>query len=139
ETSINNVIETFSREGRMRDLKNIMFANQEMRSRQDDLMFHPGILMEIAALSIIRDDEDPYTVNDLLTSEKVEVFTKQGHNVDFFLQSGLTEYLPNSEELRDASIEKLQKYREMYDKDREMIKKKQEAYDKIVGEIKSTP
>ena len=138
DVSIDNAIDSFNKEGRMKALKNVMYANKEMRSRQDDLMFHPGILMELAALSLIRDDENPFIVNDLLTNEKVDLFTKQSHHIDFFLQSGLSEFLPNSNELITESEKQLKAYKEQYDLTQEMINKKYKTYEKILGKTSAT-
>lgn len=137
EESVQRALDSFNQTNRMSGLQDAIFAVQEMKSRKDDLMFHPGILMEIAGLMIIRDDENPTIVNELLTNEKVELFTKQSNTLDFFLQSGLMEFLPNSKELINASKEQLTAYQNQVNLTKQLTEKKLEAYKKIHGKIKS--
>lgn len=128
---------------KMDGLQNAIYAVAELKSRKEDLIFHPHLMMQIAATSLIRDNEDPGAINPLLTSEKVTLFESKflENEIGFFLQSGLTELLPNKEELMQESVRQLeliQNLQKQYNLTREIISKKQKAYATILGEMKST-
>jgi hypothetical protein len=139
EDSAQTAMDGLNRTGKMSGLQNISFAIQEMKSRKEDLMFHPNLMFKIAAVMIIRDDEDPYKVNDLLINEKFELFKAQANHIDFFLQAGLGEFLPNSTELLHASNQQLKNLKEQYRLTQELVEKKMEAYKKIAGRTRSIP
>lgn len=63
------------------------------------ILFDPTILMEIAALLYIREDENPCVYNKELHKEKFELLWKdsqEGNKLyDFFQQAGLKGYIPS--------------------------------------------
>lgn len=136
EKYLQAAIDGLKAEGKMNNLQNAVYAVQELRSRPTDLMFHPGIMMEIAAVMIIRDDENPFEVNDLILAEKKALFEKRGNEIDFFLQAGLAEFLPNKDELLNASKEQLEAVQKQYNLTKEIIKKKSDTYNLIAGKQK---
>jgi len=63
------------------------------------ILFDPTLLMEIAALLYIREDENPSVYNRQLHKEKFELLWKDsqegGTLYDFFQQAGLRGYIPS--------------------------------------------
>jgi len=130
EGSIDNCINSASLESKITGLKNAMWGIQEVKSRKKDLMFHPDILCELGAYTLIRQDENPFIIDEKIHNEKVNLFKTEGGTIPFLLQAGLNLYLPNSAELIDG----VQKSWEAH---KAITKKAKEAYSNILGEVKS--
>lgn len=68
----------------------------EMLKDRRTVLFEPTVLMEIATLLNIREDENPCVYNAALHKEKFEQITKDalqgGALYDFFVQAGLNQY-----------------------------------------------
>lgn len=66
-----------------------------IRERQNSVV-HKEILLNIAATWIVRDDEDPHTINAEIHSEKVSAFEKMcsGGAHDFFTRMGIEPLMP---------------------------------------------
>lgn len=77
------------------NIARIGYFIEEIRNRKENL-WHPGILMEMAALMNIREDEDPAIIDEDIQSQKVAQFEKDSETglYDFFLTAGLTAYFP---------------------------------------------
>lgn len=69
-----------------------------LRARRT-ILFDPTILMEIAALLYIREDETPGTYNETIHKEKTALLWADSKNggalYDFFQQAGLSRYIPS--------------------------------------------
>jgi hypothetical protein len=130
EGSIDNCINSASLESKITGLKNAMWGIQEVRSRKNDLMFHPDILCELGAYALIRQDENPFIIDDKIHNEKVNMFKTEGGTIPFLCQAGLNLYLPNSAELTNAVVKSWEQHKEI-------IQKASGAYSNILGEVKS--
>lgn len=112
-----------------RDKKGNMIPNiarigyfiEEIKNRKENLI-HPDILMQMAALLFIREDEDPGVIDDDIQTQKVEQFNKDSTTglTDFFLTAGLDKYAPflkqfggDSEALWNHQRERLAAYAKM--------------------------
>jgi hypothetical protein len=71
----------------------------EVLKARREILFEPTILMEIAALLYIREDEQPAVYNAAIHKEKFELLwndsQKGGKLYDFFQQAGLSQYIPS--------------------------------------------
>lgn len=76
------------------DIGHMLGALEERRT----LLMDPRLLMEIAALLYIREDEDPTVYNKDLHREKYLQFEADKKDVlfDFFVSAGLSRYLPSA-------------------------------------------
>jgi hypothetical protein len=103
-----------SQKGKLKNLAWIGHLVEEMRRRKE-FIIEPDLLMELAAILYIREDENPAVIDDSLQMEKIEQFKKDvsggpGSGLyDFFLMAGLPAYIPylntlsdNLEELMDT-------------------------------------
>ena len=72
----------------------------EIRKRKE-LLLHPDLLFDIAALRYIREDEDPSIIDIEKHKQKIEQFKKdsQGGLYDFFYKTGLTTFIPYLQKL----------------------------------------
>ena len=77
------------------DIGHMLGALEERRT----VLLDPTLMLEIAALLYIREDEDPTVYNKDLHSEKFKQFNeeKAGGLYDFFLSAGLSRYLPSAD------------------------------------------
>jgi hypothetical protein len=77
------------------DIGHMLGALEDRRG----VLIEPVLLMEIAALLYVREDEDPTIYNKDLHKEKFKQFTddcaKPGGLYDFFLNAGLARYMPS--------------------------------------------
>lgn len=129
--SAHKMVNTYSEKKRVEHLNEVLFCAMELKGRDLDLMFHPEIILEIVALSIIRDDEDPSVFNEQIHREKMETFSKEGGEIPFYLQVGLGEYLPNWSESIEQSKQLLEKHHNV-------INLRNSIYRNIAGKKKST-
>lgn len=71
----------------------------ELLKNRRKVLLQPNVLMGIAALLTIREDEKPGVYNEEIHKEKFELFTKEckqsGVLRDFFQAAGLGSYLPS--------------------------------------------
>ena len=131
QQSLNDAFVAFKQENKMNKIQHAIWAMEEIKSRKETLMFHPDILMDMAALNLIRDDENPFIINEDLHKEKVELFKTKGGELPFFLEAALNHYMPNSKEL-------IQQLVELWESHKKIIEKSNTTYDTILGEIKPT-
>lgn len=101
ELNMQSAINAMNQKGKLDSLQKAIWAVEEVKARQSDLMFHPVIMSELAALSLIRADENPTEINDSIHTAKIEAFKVALGSHDFFLSSGLSLYFPNSAELQN--------------------------------------
>lgn len=77
----------------------------EMKLREDNIL-HPVLLMDMAAIMFIREDENPFEFNHNLHKEKVETFRNDVSEkiglYDFFVQARLDAYIPFLKESRQG-------------------------------------
>jgi len=128
--SLSKAISSLNEKGKVDGITHAIWALEEIKSRKDTLMFHPDIMTELAALNLIRNDENPFEINEQIHKEKIEYFKKQGGENPFMIEAGLNIYLPNSAEL----IKGLQ---DTWEAHRQIVEKSNMKYDTILGEIKS--
>jgi hypothetical protein len=84
------------RKGNMRpNIQDISYLAQEILDRDKHLII-PEILMKICAHTLIREDEDPYQVDDEILKQKLTTFKteiQRGGLHDFFHSTGLLKLL----------------------------------------------
>jgi len=95
EKAMNSVQQT----NRIEGVSVALWVFEELELRRNTLMFHPDIMVELLALNIIRDDEDPKTIDEAIHAEKLLLFKSKGAEIPFFVEASLKEYLPNWKEL----------------------------------------
>jgi len=95
-----DTIEKALNSGKKSELAVIGHCVIEMRKRKD-LLLHPEIMFDIAALRYIREDEKPYIVDPEIHRQKVKQFIKdsEGGLYDFFYKAGLSKFIPYLEKL----------------------------------------
>lgn len=130
-SSLDKAINTAKQSGRIADLQSAQWAIVEMKSRRENLMFHPEIMLELAALQLIRQDENPFEISEAIHKEKIALFRERGGSEDFFIRAGWMDYLPNWQELISA-------WTERWEAHVNLVKLSDEAYPKILTEVKST-
>ena len=76
------------------DIGHMLGALEERRT----ILLDPALMLEMAALLYIREDEDPTQYSKDLHAEKFKQFNeeKAGGLYDFFLSAGLSRYLPSA-------------------------------------------
>lgn len=78
--------------GKKGSLARVGAALHEIRNRKN-MVIHSDLMMQYIAVHLIREDEDPYTVNLAIMDEKIEAFRKMiagGRLLDFFPLDCLT-------------------------------------------------
>ena len=100
ELNLQSCMNAINQKGKLDSLQKAIWAIEEVKTRQTDLMFHPDCMAQLAALSLIREDESPTELNEAIHKAKIDAFSVALSEHDFFLRSGLNTYLPDSEELR---------------------------------------
>lgn len=95
EDLILDTMEKALNSGKKSELAVIGHCIIEMRKRKE-LILHPDILFDIAALRYIREDEDPSIIDSEKHKQKIEQFKKDssGGLYDFFYKAGLSKYIP---------------------------------------------
>lgn len=129
--SLNKTLTSMKEDKKMEGITHAIWALEEIKSRKDTLMFHPDIMTELAALNLIRNDENPFEINEVIHKDKVEYLKREGGANPFIIESGLNVYLPNSKEL----IKGLQ---DTWEAHKKIVEKSNMTYDSILGEIKSS-
>ena len=92
---------------------------------------HTDLIVELAALNLIRDDENPFEINEGIQAEKLRLFKREFVNHDFFLSAGMNEFLPNAGQL--AAV-----WQQLWQTSDQHQQKKKEIFQSILGEIRST-
>ena len=82
--SVVAAIEGQSRKDRGKGLQQCLWAIQEAESRHKELGLHTDLIVELAALNLIRDDENPFEINETIQAEKLRLFKREFVNHDFF-------------------------------------------------------
>lgn len=90
---LNNAVNTTK--NKVTNIAKIGFLIEEMKSR-DTILFHADLQFELAAIVLIREDENPAEFDLDIHRQKVEQFKKdsEGGLRDFFYNAGLKQYLP---------------------------------------------
>jgi hypothetical protein len=115
-----NEVKQSNRIGRM---EKVFWAFTEMKQRKERLMFHPTLLIELAAWTIIREDEEPGEVNMSIHEQKIELFRGKGGEIPFLLQGNIgkalikpEKYLENITALWELTKAEVAEENEMYKK-----------------------
>lgn len=100
-----------------------------LKERTEFTVAAPDLLMNLTAYLYIREDEDPYSIDEVIHEEKIKQFTIDSRGVlaVFFYNAGLSAYLPSPSGLRDGTERLLKKSAEIAMKGREMEKQLAEA------------
>ena len=84
------------------------------------ILFDPTLLMEIAALLYIREDENPAVYNAQIHKEKFQMLwddsQKGGKLYDFFQQAGLSSYIPSQKITQENWQQSLEEIMEKVEK-----------------------
>jgi hypothetical protein len=129
--SVVAAIEGQSRKERGKGLQQCLWAIQEAESRHKELGLHTDLIVELAALNLIRDDENPFEINEGIQAEKLRLFKREFVNHDFFLSAGMNEFLPNAGQL--AAV-----WQQLWQSSDQHQQKKKEIFQSILGEIRSS-
>lgn len=112
------------------NIQTAFFAIQEMESRQKNLMFHPELLLDLAAITIIREDENVFEINPVIHKEKIEAFRLWGGDEDFFIKCGVMAFLPSAEGL-------ITKSKQLWEQHQEQIQLSLRTYQSILGSVRA--
>lgn len=128
EAAAEAAINAVKQKDKISNITTVFWVLKELKSRNENLMFHPELLCELAACSIIREDEDPTVINDVIHKEKVSSFMRQGGSADFFTKTGVVSLFPDAELL-------LKKSAELWAEHIQQLALSKKTYDTIHGEI----
>lgn len=105
--------------------------NGILKERTEFSVAAPDLLMNLAAILYIREDEDPFVVSREIHDQKVAQFTADSRGVlaDFFYRVGLSAYLPSPSGLTTGIEQLLQHSAELTAKAR--------TYEKHIAEATS--
>jgi hypothetical protein len=131
EKSLESALNSVKTKNRIEGVSQAFWVFNEMKARHNDLMFHPEILCELAALTIVQEGEDATVVDDQLHRFKVDLFMRQGGSADFFTRSGVISLFPNPELL-------LKKSQELWVLHLNQIQSANKTYDTILTEVNAT-
>lgn len=131
ENALNNAVNTIKTKQKIENIQTAYWVFQEIKSRQTDLMFHPELLCELAALTIIEENEDATVIDENVHKAKVELFMRQGGTADFFTKAGVISLFPNPELLLQKSVE-------LWEAHLSQTKLSKKTYDTILGEINAS-
>jgi hypothetical protein len=129
--SVVAAIEGQSRKERGKGLQQCLWAIQEAESRHKELGLHTDLIVELAALNLIRGDENPFEINEGIQAEKLRLFKREFTSHDFFLSAGMNEFLPNAGQL--AAV-----WQQLWQTSDQHQQKKKEIFQSILGEIRSS-
>lgn len=129
--SVVAAIEGQSRKDRGKGLQQCLWAIQEAESRHKELGLHTDLIVELAALNLIRGDENPFEINEGIQAEKLRLFKREFTSHDFFLSAGMNEFLPNAGQL--AAV-----WQQLWQTSDQHQQKKNAIFQSILGEIRST-
>jgi hypothetical protein len=125
--AIEDIINGVKQDNKIKNLNYISWVFGEMEGRRE-LLFHNGIIIELLALNIIRDDEDPKEINEKIHNEKKNLFKTKGGDIPFLVQASLQAFIPDIEKLVDA----IKKSWELHN---EQIELANTTYEKIYSEL----
>lgn len=131
ENALNNAVNTIKTKQKIENIQTAYWVFQEIKSRQTDLMFHPELLCELAALTIIEESEDATVIDENVHKAKVELFMRQGGTADFFTRAGVISLFPNPELLLQKSVE-------LWEMHLNQVNLSKRTYDTILGEINAS-
>jgi hypothetical protein len=131
EIAADNAFNALKNNEKVKNIGALLASVKEINSRNEVLMFHPKLLCELAALSLIREDEDCTVINKEIHKEKVDLFMRQGGSADFFTKTGVISLFPNPELL-------LQKSAELWEAHIQQLANSKKTFDTIHGEISAT-
>lgn len=130
EHGLENAFNTVKQSNRIEGVGTAVWAIGEMRKRKDRLMFHPTLLIELAAWTIIRDDEEPGKINMAIHQQKIDLFKNKGGDIPFLLQGNIGSALIKPEQYLKNIIA-------LWDITKSELQYEGEAYEKILTELKS--
>jgi hypothetical protein len=84
----------------------------------------------LAALHLIRDDENPFEINEQIRADKRRLFEGNFADHAFFLRSGMNAYLPKASELESV-------WQELWNVSSQKVADAKTAYKTIASEISS--
>ena len=129
KASLEKAMNSVQQSNRIEGVSTALWVFEELELRRNTLMFHPDIMVELLALNIIRDDEDPKEIDETIHNEKLLMFKTKGPEIPFFVEASLKEYLPNWKEI----LLSISKSWEMH---KTQVSKAKEAYGAILTELK---
>ena len=129
KASLEKAMNSVQQSNRIEGVSTALWVFEELELRRNTLMFHPDIMVELLALNIIRDDEDPKEIDETIHNEKLLMFKTKGPEIPFFVEASLKEYLPNWKEI----LQSISKSWEMH---KTQVSKAKEAYGAILTELK---
>lgn len=128
--ALDRAYNAINQKGKAESIQVAVWANNEMLSRSERLMFHPDILIELCALSLVRIDENPFTIDKVIHEEKKKAFASEMPNNDFFLHLSLSGCLPDYEQLQAA-------FSELWNNHIQQVELSKKTYESIHLQVKS--
>jgi hypothetical protein len=101
----------------------------ETLNRRDVLHLHADLLLEMMAITIIRGDEKPEGIDSRIHDEKIKTFKANLSDLDFFLQSGIKDLLPNLAEYSPRMVT------EMIRENMAQLQKRNEITEKLLASV----
>lgn len=129
KAALEKAMNSVQQNNRIEGVSHALWVFEELELRRNTLMFHPDIMIELLALNIIREDEDPKEIDEAIHESKKLMFKTKGPEIPFFVEASLKEYLPNWREL----VLSIANSWEMH---KTQVKVAKEAYDNIYTELK---
>lgn len=130
KTAIEKMMNVLQKENRIKHAEKALWVFQEMEMRREALMFHPDIMLDLMATNIIREDEDPKTINMDIHNQKIAMFKTKGGEIPFLIEASLKDYLPEWKKLLNA-------IKTTWEMHQEQVKISATAYQKIHTELQS--
>lgn len=130
-SSIVQAIEGTGRKERGAGLQNALWSFQEIEHRHQSIGLHTDLILELACMVLIRDDENPFEIDEQIQADKKRLFAANFHDHPFFLRSGMTNYLPNAVQLESV-------WKELWEVSSRKLADAKTVYKTIASEINST-
>jgi hypothetical protein len=128
--SIVQAIEGSGRKDRGNGLQTALWTFQEIEYRHKSIGLHTDLILDLAALHLIRDDENPFEINEQIRADKRRLFEGNFADHAFFLRSGMNAYLPKVNELESV-------WQELWTVSSQKVADAKTAYKTIASEISS--
>lgn len=129
--SILQAIEGSGRKDRGNGLQTALWTFQEIEHRHQSIGLHTDLILELACMTLIRDDENPFVIDEQIQADKKRLFAENFNDHAFFLQSGIAAFLPNVQQLESV-------WKELWEVSSQKLTDAKTAYKTIASEINST-
>lgn len=93
--TVEDIVNQHTEKGKIKEITRILYLVKELETRSK-IRLEPKALIELLAVVLIREDENPEIVDSKIQDMKIKQFTidKLEHKRSFFLQAGLSTFIP---------------------------------------------